>query len=118
MSKNKNSISQNPSKKIRRSIIFIALAGQIAWAVENQYFNVFMYNKIAPIPIFISLMVAASAIVATITSILMGSYSDVKGKRRSLMLIGFIFLDYYYFNLSFISTFSYSRICYSDCYHF
>ena len=84
-------MTQKPSKKITRSIIFISLAGQIAWAVENQYFNVFMYNEIAPIPIFISLMVAASAIVATITSILMGSYSDIKGKRRSLMLVGFIF---------------------------
>jgi len=84
-------MSQIISKKTKTSIIFIALAGQIAWMVENQYFNVFMYNEIAPVPIYISLMVAASAIVATITSILMGSYSDVKGKRRPLLFYGFIF---------------------------
>ncbi len=35
-------------------------------------------------------MVAASAVAATITTIIMGSYSDVKGKRKPLMLIGFI----------------------------
>lgn len=84
-------MTQTIQKKTKLSIIFIALAGQIAWMVENQYFNVFMYNKIAPVPIYISIMVAASAIVATFTSILMGSYSDVKGRRKPLLLFGFIF---------------------------
>ena len=78
-------------RKTKYSIILIALAGQIAWMVENQYFNVFMYNVIAPIPLYISIMVAASAITATITSIVMGSYSDVKGKRKTLLFYGFIF---------------------------
>lgn len=84
-------MSQTIQKKTKISIIFIALAGQIAWMVENQYFNVFMYEKIAPVPMYISFMVAASAIVATFTSIIMGSYSDVKGKRKSLLFFGFIF---------------------------
>jgi MFS family permease len=84
-------MSQTIQKKTKISIIFIALAEQIAWMVENQYFNVFLYEKIAPVPMYISIMVAASAIVATFTSIIMGSYSDVKGKRKSLLLFGFIF---------------------------
>ncbi|MFX0070646.1 MAG: MFS transporter [Candidatus Hermodarchaeota archaeon] len=82
------------SEKIpRRSVISIALfalAGEIAWAVENQYYNVFMYNEIAPVPLYISIMVALSTIVGTIATIIMGSYSDVKGKRKAIMLVGFI----------------------------
>jgi MFS family permease len=69
----------------------ITLAGQLAWGVENQFFNVFMYNVIAPIPMFISIMVAASAITATITTIVMGALSDSKGKRKIFITIGFVF---------------------------
>ncbi|TFG02793.1 MAG: MFS transporter, partial [Promethearchaeota archaeon] len=65
--------------------------GELAWAVENQYYNVFMYNQIAPIPLYISIMVALSTIVGTIATIIMGSYSDVKGKRKVIILVGFIF---------------------------
>jgi len=79
------------SKKITLSVIMITLAGQLAWGVENQFFNLFMYNVIAPIPVFISIMVAASAIVATITSIVMGALSDIKGKRKIYITIGFVF---------------------------
>jgi len=84
-------MTEKISKRITLSVILITLAGQLAWGVENQFFNVFMYNVIAPIPIFISIMVAASAITATITSIVMGALSDIKGKRRVFMTIGFIF---------------------------
>ncbi len=73
-------MSEKISKRITLSVIMITLAGQLAWGVENQFFNVFMYNVIAPIPIFISIMVVASAITATITSIVMGALSDIKGK--------------------------------------
>lgn len=84
-------MTEKISKRITLSVILITLAGQLAWGVENQFFNVFMYNVIAPIPIFISIMVAASAFTATITSIVMGALSDIKGKRRVFMTIGFIF---------------------------
>ncbi len=79
------------SKKTLSAAFFIGLAGNIAWAVENQYFNVFLYNAISPEPIYVALMVAASAIVATITTIIMGAYSDIKGKRKPFMIAGFIF---------------------------
>jgi MFS family permease len=83
-------MSEKISKRYLIVIILISFAGQIAWQVENQYYNVFLYNVIAPVPMYISIMVAASAIAATITTIVMGSYSDVKGKRKPLMVIGFV----------------------------
>ena len=84
-------MSEKIPRKIKISVILITLAGQLAWGIENQYFNVFMYNKITPIPIYISFMVAASAITATITSIMMGAYSDIKGVRKLFFIFGFIF---------------------------
>jgi len=71
-------------------ILLIGLAGNLAWAVENQFYNVFMYNEIAAEPIFISIMVGASAATAAITAVLMGAISDIKGKRRIYMFYGFI----------------------------
>ncbi|TXT62090.1 MAG: conserved membrane protein of unknown function [Promethearchaeota archaeon] len=82
---------ENVPKKIKWIIFLIGLAGNIAWAVENQFYNVYMYNKISPTPIYISIMVAASAITAGLTAIFMGAFSDIKGKRKPFMLMGFIF---------------------------
>jgi len=84
-------MSEKLSPRILITIIFLSFAGQLAWAVENQYYNVFMYNAIAPVPLYVSYMVAASAVVATITSILIGALSDVKGKRKIFLLIGYTF---------------------------
>jgi len=76
--------------RILVTIAFLSFAGQVAWAVENQYYNVFLYNAIAPVPMYVSYMVAASAAVATITTIFMGSLSDIKGKRKIFLLVGYI----------------------------
>lgn len=79
------------SKKILASIILMGFAGQVAWTVENQYFNVFLYNVIIPDPAYVSYMVALSAVVATLTSILIGAFSDARttrwGKRRPYLLL-------------------------------
>lgn len=77
------------STKIKWSIILLSFAGQLAWAVENQYFNLFLYNEIAPVPMYVSLLVAITAVASTVTAIFMGALSDVKGKRRIFMLIGY-----------------------------
>ncbi len=77
------------SSKIKWAIILLSLAGQLAWAVENQYFNLFIYNEIAPVPFYISLLVAITAIISTLTAIFMGAFSDVKGKRRIFLLVGY-----------------------------
>ncbi|RLF98008.1 MAG: hypothetical protein DRN47_06115, partial [Candidatus Wolframiiraptor sp.] len=42
------------------------------------------------VPMYVSYMVAASAAVATITTIFMGSLSDIKGKRKIFLLVGYI----------------------------
>lgn len=83
-------LSEKLPKRFVYCVILFSLAGEIAWAVENQYYNVFMYNVIAPVPLYISIMVALSTIVGTVAAIIMGSYSDVKGKRKPFLLFGFI----------------------------
>lgn len=75
------------TKKLWTAIITIGLAGQLAWTVENMYFNVFMYNMISTNPDFIALMVSISAATATITTILIGAFSD-KIKKRKLFISG------------------------------
>ena len=78
-------------RNVVSSIALVSLAGNIAWAVENQYYNVFMYNALSPNPLYISIMVALTTIVGTISTIIMGSLSDVRGKRRPFILYGLIF---------------------------
>jgi MFS family permease len=76
------------------AVILLSFAGQLAWGVENQYFNTFMYDNIIPDPRPISWMVAASAITATLTSIFMGALSDRTrsrwGKRKPFILFGYL----------------------------
>ena len=66
----------SPEKKISTCnwIIMAALEliGQIAWAVENSWFNTFVYDTITPDPRPVAWMVAASAITATLTTLIMG----------------------------------------------
>lgn len=72
------------------SIILIGLMGQFAWTIENMYFNVFLYNTITTDPSYIAMMVAASAICATLTTLLMGVVSDRTGKRKLFICGGYI----------------------------
>ena len=75
-------------------MFFLALTGQIAWAVENSWFNTFVYDTITPDPRPVAWMVAASAITATLTTLLMGTFSDRTrsrwGRRRPFILFGYI----------------------------
>jgi MFS family permease len=88
--------TSNPKIPLRTWIILTALAvtGQIAWAVENSWFNTFVYDKITPDPRPVAWMVAASAITATLTTLLMGTLSDRTrsrwGRRRPYILIGYL----------------------------
>ena len=83
--KPKNSITS------RTWIIMAALAftGQIAWAVENSWFNTFVFDTITPDPRPVAWMVAASAITATLTTLLMGTLSDRTRSRwgRRILLL-------------------------------
>ena len=71
-------------------IVLVGLFGQFAWTIENMYFNVFLYNTISTDPRYISAMVGASAVVATLTTLFMGALSDRVGKRRAFIALGYI----------------------------
>ncbi len=71
-------------------LILVGISGQFAWTLENMYFNVFLYNTISTNPDYIAAMVAASAITATLTTLIMGALSDRMGKRKVFICAGYI----------------------------
>ena len=78
------------SKKFFLALVIFSLTGQIAWVVENMYFNVFIYKMFGASAADISLMVAASAVSATLTTLLIGALSDKLGKRKVFICGGYI----------------------------
>lgn len=78
------------SRKSWLALIIIGLAGQIAWTIENMYFNTFMYHTISSDPGYIALMVSSSAVVATLTTLIMGALSDRLGRRKIFITAGYI----------------------------
>ena len=81
---------QKTGARLWTTLILIGLTGQFAWTIENMYFNVFLYNTISTDPTYITWMVAASAIAATLTTLLMGALSDRLGNRKAFMCGGYI----------------------------
>ncbi len=90
-------MSEKLSRDLVISVFFLSLGSEIAWAVENQFYNDFLDVTLVSLghpqlySIAIMLLVNITTIVGTIVTIIIGSYSDVKGKRRPLLLYGFIF---------------------------
>ncbi len=78
------------NRKFRAALIIFSLTGQVAWVVENMYFNVFIYKMFRASAADIALMVTASAVAATLTTVLMGALSDRIGKRKIFMCAGYI----------------------------
>lgn len=72
------------------ALTVFSLVGQVAWVVENMYFNVFIYKIFRASAADISLMVGASAVAAAVTTVLMGALSDRVGKRKLLICGGYI----------------------------
>ena len=72
------------------ALTLFGLIGQVAWVVENMYLNVFIYNVFRATAADISAMVAASAISATLTTVLIGALSDRIGKRKLFISGGYI----------------------------
>ena len=68
----------------------LGIIGQLCWNIENQWFNTFVYAKIAKDPTIISWMVAISAIATTVSTFLFGTFSDRSGKRKPFIAIGYI----------------------------
>lgn len=70
------------SSRFYLALVVFSLVGQVAWVVENMYFNVFIYKMFHASAEAISLMVAVSAVAATVTTLLIGALSDKFGKRK------------------------------------
>ena len=81
---------KSASKKFFFALTVFSLIGQIAWVVENMYLNVFIYRMFGASAAEISLMVSASAVSATLTTLLVGALSDKLGKRRVFICGGYI----------------------------
>ena len=71
------------------SFIIAGFVGQLAWAIENNYFNLYVFDCTKNYT-FIPIMVAASAAAATLTTLLMGALSDRLGKRKAFISFGYI----------------------------
>lgn len=101
----KNSVPVKTKKlggNIWFNIIVFGLMGQIAWNVENVYFNTFLCNFIygsasqgavvnsLSVTNAVAWMVALSAVTAVVTSFIMGNLSDKKNNRRLFISVGYI----------------------------
>ena len=78
------------SPKFYLALVIFSLVGQVAWVVENMYLNVFIYKMFRASAEAISLMVAVSAVAATVTTLLIGALSDKLGKRKLFICGGYI----------------------------
>ncbi|MBO5213415.1 MAG: MFS transporter [Clostridia bacterium] len=83
-------MSKNSRAKFFAALTIFSLTGQIAWVVENMYFNVFIYKMFHASAEQISMMVSASAVAATVTTLLIGALSDKLGKRKVFICGGYV----------------------------
>ena len=80
---------QSFSKKNWLLLLLFGTIGQIAWSVENMYFNLFVYEQVAPNLDTVTLMVQLSGIAATVVTLIAGTVSDKVGNRRSFISWGY-----------------------------
>lgn len=86
----KNKAKGGLGGRVWASIIILGLAGQLAWVIENMYFNVYLFDAVGGTANDIAAMVAASAVTAAVTTLIMGALSDKTGKRRIFIVAGYI----------------------------
>ena len=72
------------------TFIMIGLIGQFAWTIENMYLNRYLFHLVENAEM-VPIMVALSAVAATITTLLMGALSDRLGKRKLFISAGISF---------------------------
>ena len=82
------------SNKFSRSnwtvLILFGLIGQIAWSVENMYFNIFVFDTISANLSAITLMVQLSGVTATVVTLIAGTLSDKAGNRKAFISYGYL----------------------------
>ncbi len=96
--------------KIWSCVIIFGLIGQLAWVLENMYFNVYLYDVIGGTPKDIATMVAASAITAAVTTLFMGALSDKIGKRKVFVTFGYLIWGVVTASFGFITVENTSKI--------
>ena len=77
------------SPSILLNVILFGFMGQVAWAVENQFFNVYL-TSVGGNMHDITIMIGVSAVVAFLTTLFMGSFSDKINKRKIFICAGYI----------------------------
>ena len=92
------------SAKFYMALVIFSLVGQVAWVVENMYLNVFIYKMFHASAEAISIMVAASAVTATVTTLLIGALSDKIGKRKLFICGGYVLWGISILSFAFIRT--------------
>ncbi len=95
-------------------LILFGIIGQIAWSVENMYFNLFVFDTIAPSLETVTLMVQCSGVVATVVTLIAGTFSDRAGNRRHFISWGYIIWGITVALFGTISTENVSKIVNSD----
>ena len=76
-------------KKRWMMLMLFGTVGQIAWAVENMYFNLFVFETVAERLDVITLMVQLSGVMATVATLFAGVLSDKLGNRRAFISYGY-----------------------------
>lgn len=71
-------------------IILLSFVGQVAWALENNFFNLFIQDAFNASLSDVALMVSASALTAAATTLLVGAWSDRVGRRKVFIGVGTI----------------------------
>lgn len=101
---NSNNQSSKIQGKVWTSLIIFGLIGQVAWVIENMYLNVYIYKTVTYDPDAIAIMVAASAAIATIASLVMGVLSDKMGKRKAFITTGYMIWGFTIMGFAAITT--------------
>ena len=107
-------MQRNFGKRNWTVLLLFGLVGQIAWSVENMYFNLFVFDTISPDLGTVTLMVQLSGVAATVTTLVAGTLSDRMGNRRSLISLGYLIWGVTVALFGFVSTENMQAIFHTD----
>ncbi len=87
------------TKRIWAGILLFMFMGSLAWNVENMYFNTFLNDMVfnegsmgssLTLTDAVNIMVTSSAIVAVVTTFIMGTLSEKMRNRKMFISVGYI----------------------------